>query len=272
MKALLPPIFLTLFRFFRQALGKEPATLTFMAEGQEPPPHSRESGYDSLRLIALERRERGPLIRRLSRGLPLTIEPTVTDDPRDLLNSYMTFGYVLALAARRKDSLRILDYGGCLGEYYWIGRTLLPNVELDYHCKELPAMADEGAKLNPAVVWHRDDSCLFGSYDLVMFSGSLQYLTDWRYTLGRAADCTGAYLFLANIPALFRSPTYLALQRLENTSLFPWQLNREEVFEFARDKGLFLASEFDMGEHPLIARAPEQPVYRGWLFGRGAPA
>ena len=48
------------------------------------------------------------------------------------------FGYVLALAARTNRGLTVLDYGGNLGDYYWLAEALVPDVELDYHCKELP--------------------------------------------------------------------------------------------------------------------------------------
>ena len=56
----------------------------------------------------------------------------------------MTFGYVAALAARNGSSLSILDYGGNLGYFQSLAKGLLWDVQLDYHCKELPAMVRAG--------------------------------------------------------------------------------------------------------------------------------
>jgi hypothetical protein len=50
----------------------------------------------------------------------------------------MIYAYVLALAAHRKQALKVLDYGGNLGDYYWIGKFLLPDVELQHHLSHIP--------------------------------------------------------------------------------------------------------------------------------------
>jgi hypothetical protein len=76
---------------------------------------------------------------------------------------YILFGYVLALAARHKTKVSVLDYGGNLGDYYRLGRALVPDVKLDYHCKELPQVAEAGRRLTPEVTWHTDDAALAGS-------------------------------------------------------------------------------------------------------------
>ena len=47
-----------------------------------------------------------------------------------------------------------------LGDHYWLGKALVPGVDLDYHCKELPRVAEAGRQLTPAVTWHSDDACL----------------------------------------------------------------------------------------------------------------
>src|SRR5262249_14086159 len=53
-------------------------------------------------------------------------------------NTLVSFGYVLARASRNKDRISILDWGGATGHYFLISRTLMPEVELHYHCKEVP--------------------------------------------------------------------------------------------------------------------------------------
>lgn len=36
----------------------------------------------------------------------------------------------------------MLDWGGGLGAYYVYSRALLPDLELDYHCRELPLLVE----------------------------------------------------------------------------------------------------------------------------------
>ena len=68
--------------------------------------------------------------------------------------------YLLALTAHQKDAISVLDWGGALGHYYQIGRAVLPDVKIDFHCKEMPKLAAVGQRLNPEVHWYVDDSCL----------------------------------------------------------------------------------------------------------------
>jgi hypothetical protein len=64
-------------------------------------------------------------------------------------NTVMAFAYALALAAHHKDTLSILDWGGGIGHYYLLAQALLPDVRIEYHCKDVPLLAEYGAKLFP---------------------------------------------------------------------------------------------------------------------------
>jgi hypothetical protein len=66
-------------------------------------------------------------------------------------NTVMAFGYVLALAARERDRLDLLDWGGGLGHYYVLARALLPGVGLDYTAYDLPLACEAGRRLLPGV-------------------------------------------------------------------------------------------------------------------------
>ena len=181
---------------------------------------------------------------------------------------FATFGYVLALASRRQSGLSVLDYGGNLGEYSWVGKALLPDVELEYHCKELPAIASAGRALSPGVHWHIDDGCLDATYDVVMFSASLPYLPDWKRVLDRAVRATRGHLWLSDIPAVRDVPTYVITQRTGGITHLQSVFNRSEVVGAVEAAGLRLLREFVLGEHPPVANAPEQPISMGWLFAR----
>jgi hypothetical protein len=64
-------------------------------------------------------------------------------------NTMMAFAYALALAAHRKDTLSLLDWGGGIGHYCLLAQALLPDVHIEYHCKDAPLLAEYGAQLFP---------------------------------------------------------------------------------------------------------------------------
>lgn len=192
--------------------------------------------------------------------------PIHTND--DEILKYVLFSYVLALAARRSDRITVLDYGGSLGEYYWIGKALVAGVTLKFYCKELPAIAAVGAQLSPEITWHIDDNCLAAAYDVVMFSSSLQYLPDWQAILSRAAHATNHYLLLSDIPSVQKVPTYVITHRYGGVTNLQYLFNRSEIIDSCQDAGLRLVGEFEMGPHPRVANAPEQPLSAGWLFAK----
>jgi putative methyltransferase (TIGR04325 family) len=185
---------------------------------------------------------------------------------RDESLKHLAYGYVIALAARRPQPLRVLDYGGNLGDYYWIAKSFVPGIELEYHCKELPAVAAAGRELNPDISWHVDDGCLAQTYDVVMFSSSLQCVGDWRAILRRGARAARGFLFLSDVATVRHVPTFFARHHSGAVSNLQQHLNRAEIISLVESEGLRLVREFDMGPHPEVEHAPEQPVSMGWLF------
>jgi len=211
-------------------------------------------------LIARERAVYQRFVTRVQQGASLLEENEEI--------KHAVFGYVLALTARSKEHVTVLDYGGNLGEYYWLGRALVPGVTLEYHCKELPAVAQSGREINPSVTWHADDSCFERSYDLVMFSASMQYLPDWQEVLRRAASSAGSYLFLSDVATVKGVASFVATSRSSGMTTLQIQLNRDDVVNTVERAGLRLMRELPMGAHPPVANAPEQPTCAGWLFQR----
>jgi putative methyltransferase (TIGR04325 family) len=215
------------------------------------------------RLIAEEQASCERLIARIRAHEP------VLDPDGDENSKYALFGYVLALATRLQPAISVLDYGGNLGFYYWLGRALVPGVDVDYHCKELPRVAEAGRSITPDVTWHTDDGCLARPYDLVMFSSSLQCLRDWEEVLFRAGQSARRYLFLSDVATVRQVPAYVCTHRSHGHTFLQIQLNRSQIIATAERAGLRLVREFDMGPHPPIVNAPEQPRCLGWLFERG---
>jgi putative methyltransferase (TIGR04325 family) len=185
-------------------------------------------------------------------------------------NTMMAFGYALALAARHKDRLTILDWGGGIGHYYLLAQALLPEVEIEYHCKDVPMLCKHGEQLFSQQHFYKDEGCLDRVYDLVMASTSMHYTEDWQPLLQRLASAASDYLYIANLPTVEHASSFVFIQRPYlygyNTEYLAWCLNRTEFLYTAESAGLDLVREFVYGHQPFIHGAPEQNTYRGYLF------
>ena len=195
----------------------------------------------------------------------------VTNDP-GWHNAVLTFGYVLARAARG-DSLSLLDWGGGPGHYFVLARALLPEATLDYHSRDLPRLAAFGRQVLPEAEFHDDDSCLDRTYDLVVASDSLQYSPDIAAILARLGQAAAPWLFVAQLPVAAAAESFVVLQRPDaygyETEYLGWVVNRRELLAMAVDAGLVLEREFIAPGAIDAAGAPERPVYlRSFLFRR----
>jgi putative methyltransferase (TIGR04325 family) len=186
-------------------------------------------------------------------------------------NMLVSFAYVLARAAHGRQRLAVLDWGGGLGHYAVLARAVLPEVELDWHCREVPTVTRAGAEANPGVTFHSDDACLDASYDLVLASGSLQYAEDWASLLGGLGRATRGFLFVTRLPVAIEAPSFVVLQRASaygyDTEYSGWVLSRAEVLAEASRAGLELERELLLDAWLSAAGAPEDPIgHRGFLF------
>jgi putative methyltransferase (TIGR04325 family) len=266
LKSIVPPLLWGLGGTIRRRIVRATTLFQYAPAGWATPlPGLSNSEAFWSAFIEEERAYCEVLIARIHAG-----DPMLYQDGDDNLK-YAVFGYVLALAARQLSKLSVLDYGGNLGDYYWLARGLLPGVQLDYHCKELPALASAGRLVSPDVTWHTDDACLADEHDVVMFSSTIQYLPDWQDVLQRAARSARRYVLLSDVPTLRHAPTYVVTHRTGGHTCLHAALNRVELITTAESAGLRLIREFPMGRHPRIVNAPEQPACVGWLFRRDSP-
>jgi putative methyltransferase (TIGR04325 family) len=195
-----------------------------------------------------------------------TNAPSIADQ-----SAVLAYAYAVTLAARNGNAVSVLDWGGGIGLFYFLGSALLPSdVELEYHCKELPLVCELGRIEVPDVQFHDDCSCLDRSYDLVFASSSVQYSEDWGALLDGLASATNRYLYLARMPVVSESPSFVVRQRAYEyglgTEYLSWVFNRHELVDRAERAGLELTREFLQGYKPLVHGAPEQDETRGFLF------
>jgi len=262
LKSIVPPMLWNVGRDLKRRLLRSDDEYAYAPGGWDTPLPGgvRNEDYWNA-FIAHDRTACEAMMARVKRG-----EPPLIGAEYEL--KHMTFAYVLAISADGKERVTLLDYGGSLGDYFWHAKALLPRIDLEYHCKELPAIAEVGRQINPAVTWHTDDSCLRPAYDLVMFSSSLEYVKEWKDVLRRAADAARRCLLLSDVPTVRHVPPFVATERRGRVTNLHWQLNGSEVVDTVEAAGLRLHREFAMGPYPRISNAPEQPASVGWLFRR----
>jgi putative methyltransferase (TIGR04325 family) len=216
------------------------------------------------------------LVRNLEGPGPLGVAHfpwSLTREDAGYHNAMMSYGYVLALAARKKEGISILDWGSGAGHYYLYSKTLLPEIVIDYHCYDVPSLCEVGRKLQPEVHFHHDEMDLAGKqFDLVISSSALHYFEDWRGVLHQLAAATGEFLYLARLQVVNRSPSFVVEQKPYRpgyyTQCLSWFLNRHEVVSCAEESGLELVREFVYLERWAVRGAPEKQEGRGFLFRR----
>lgn len=196
----------------------------------------------------------------------------VVDDDPGWHDVVTTFGYVVARAAHGLDRLSLLDWGGGPGHYAVLTRALLPEVELEYHSRDLPRLARLGRELLPGAEFHDDDVCLGRTYDLVVASDSLHYVRDYGELLARLARSASPWLYIALVPLISSAPSYVVQQRPDSygydTEYLGWVLNRDEFLAVAGRAGLTLVREFLAPGVIDPPGAPEPAFHRSFLFRR----
>lgn len=277
-KRLTPPVLWDLVMWLKNGRGRiwHKEEWEYVPEGwaaAESDPAIR--GWNVEAILEAYRRKWPEFLRSLESTKPFGLSPeAIVPGDFDLVyhNTIMCFGYALARAARRKNLVSMLDWGGGIGHYLLIARRLLPEVEFRYHCKDVPVLAAYGQKLFPEATFISDDSCLAATYDFVLASTSLHYSPDWRSVLAGLAKATAGFLLITRLPIVLAAESYVFVQRPYHygydTEYLGWSLNRREFLEAAAESGLALEREFVTGEQPHILRAPEQCRYRAFLFRR----
>lgn len=276
-RELTPPIVPRLVR----AVGRRRHThpeWEYIAEGWSYAQHHPEvRGWDVEEIADVYKRKWPRFAQFMAGSGPLGVDHQSALTTRESLidhNASMIYGYVLALAARHKTHIRLLDWGGGCGHYYLLARALLPGVAIDYHCRDLPQLSALGAQLFPAQTFFADDRWRDRTYEMVMASSALQYAQDWQALVRELCEVTGDFLYITASPIVRHVPSFVFIQRPYqhgyNTEYLGWCLNEQELLQTVSAAGLVLRREFVHGFRPVIRGAPEQNAYRGYLFQRQA--
>lgn len=269
---MVPPLLLRIARCFRR--GESAITYEYIPEGWPyAERHPEVKGWNVWDVLEVQRGKWPRFASLLEGTSPLGIAHESDLSFNEDIGSHnviMAFAYAITLAAHRLDTLSMLDWGGGIGHYYLLARAVLPDVEIDYHCRDVPLLADYGAQLLPGQHFYADESCLGRQYDFVMASTSLHYSEDWQRVLAGLAGATRGYLYITRLPTVRQASSFVFLQRAYDggydTEYLGWCLNQDEFRRQAEGRGLRLVREFAISRSEPIANAPEQCLYRGFLF------
>jgi len=125
----------------------------------------------------------------------------------------------------------------------------------------------------PSVIFYEDEKCFDRKYDLVIASGSLQYLEDWQSVCERLASVSGSYLYITRFPMIQNIPSFVFVQRPyslgHNTEFLGWAFNRKDFLSFINKLGLRVLREFMTMEGFQVVGVSEQVEYRGFLLSAG---
>lgn len=274
-KALLPPVMTGAYRQIRDRSHKAESPDWEYLPGGWPQPSSASPGWNADSVVQTQLDRWPAFLRSVEAPQPFGISNEAAGGPPDygVHNTIMTFGYVLARAAQGRKQLKMLDWGGGLGHYCVYARSLLPDLQLDYHCRDLPNLVAGGRNVLPTATFYADeDEALAGRYDLVVASSSLHYSREWRPLLARLAAATTGYLYVTRQPFVKTADSFVVVQRPHRfgylTEYPGWFLNRNEFLSAAGQSDLKLLREFLIWKIPNVPNAPEAADYRGFLFSR----
>lgn len=271
----LPPVLYEAYLNARERLSRKPPEYEKVSDDSFPP-SATAKGWNVSSVVDEQMRKWDELVKLASGTGPLGIDPhapVVSNDDYRAHNALMTFGYVLARSAGGRASVSILDWGSGPGQYYVFARSLLPGVAIDYHGVDVPLLCEAGRTVVPEATFHHpdDDSAYGRKYDLVMASGALQYVEDWRDTLGKLAGVASTSLYLV-VPVVRHSPAFVIVQRPHKygylTEFTQWVFNRDDLVGAAESSGLELRREFLNEEMGPIRGTPERRATVGFLFER----
>lgn len=232
-------------------------------------------GWDVAAVLAAYQKNWPAFLESLEGRHPFGHSPEANENADfDLIfhNTIMVYAYSLALASRQKSRVKMLDWGGGNGHYYLLAQKLIPGLEIDYVCKDVPILANYGKTLFPQATFLSDARDLQGKFDFILASCSLHYSQDWQVSFRTMASCLDGFMLITRLPITTQSGAYVYLQRPYrygyDTEYLGWALNRGEFLDVAYQNGLHLVREFVTGEVLPIKNAPGPCHYRAYLFSK----
>jgi putative methyltransferase (TIGR04325 family) len=277
-----PPFLWSLGRQFLGRNGAQPQAGEAIEQGlpefewMSPAEDSSTIGYTKSSLVDAPVRHFPEILSRIGGPQPYGCKPgEVRGDTTAYWHQQaFPFAYAIGRCLPTDRTLKVLDWGGGLGLYWHLARTLFPDLPLDYHIHELPEFSRRGSEFTPDAHFHFKTSEWEGDrFDLVVASGSLQYAHDWRGVLKELARATSNLMYLARIPVLFEEaeprnvlhrPRSYGYEADVSFRVLP----RSGILGTVEREGLRLVREFVGAEEIVVHPDRTKIPFRGYLLQR----
>ena len=169
--------------------------------------------------------------------------------------------------------MSMLDWGGGIGHYSVINNALMPQLNIDYHCEDVPALCEAGRTVLPNATFYDVPGASFlNKYDFVHAGSSLWCVENWKETAAKLAGASTDYLYITRMMFVEDAESFVVLQRPYkygyDTEYQCWVLNKQEFVKHIEAQGFRQVREFLFGWGPEIHAAPEAGFFKGFLFRR----
>ena len=138
---------------------------------------------------------------------------------------------LVAILAEKKESFRVLDFGGGLGlSFIDLNQSLQDqNLKINYTILEIPEVCSIGREFNDYKnLFFIDEFPKNKFFDLIFSSSALQYVSDWKAFLRNAAELGAEYIYLVDV-FCGQIPSFVTLQTYYESKIPHWFLNFDEL-------------------------------------------
>ncbi len=168
--------------------------------------------------------------------------------------------FLVSIIGLEERPVRILDFGGGLGESYLdTKRRLKERFAIDYHIVETARMCEEGTALfesQDGIQFHDSLPSEMSDLDVVYVSSALQYVEDYAALLRRLCAYRPRFILFVKLSS-GDIPTYATAQKNVRGSTIPyWFINIQELLQIMSAGGYalifksVLEREYDQDNFP----------------------
>jgi putative methyltransferase (TIGR04325 family) len=205
--------------------------------------------------------------------------------PKRIMSWPVTACLMLA-AARRHGHLRVLDFGGAFGEFYYQNSEFLKHLDsVHWHVVEEPALVERAGRRHATNQLHFHASLAealgAGAPDLVLLSSVLQYVEDPYALIAECVAQEPPFIAIDRTPVGISVPDVVGIQVIPAAGYDP-VLSRDlliamRFLNIHRAHGILSGGYRLLDEFPsyfdAAADRPNEYVFRGFIYERkAAPA
>jgi putative methyltransferase (TIGR04325 family) len=168
----------------------------------------------------------------------------------------------IQMAAGTKKKLRIVDFGGQVGSHWMALRRFFVDYEIEWQVIETATMVDAGNRIKyitdhsqykMEVSFFEDLSLIQTSPDIVLASGSIQYMPQPEKTLADLKTTRAPWIIIDRCPIFDSDQNRLTIQKVNAEQSYPaWFFSERRWKELIEKIGL----------HPkLLWKVPEDTIF-----------